>query len=515
MQNSHSGFGGRARVLLQMATSGPQILAFIPAIILGGYWLGGEGAMVVLALSFPVLLVLASFVTGPRRRWSNAKDIETGLAMREIAENLLTQSLSAELSTGRTAAALAIELDELISIEEQFGKKAATGVLRQAAARVASSCRDTDVIVRLTSSRFGVALGAMPRADLETLIGFSARLQSDLSEPYSIDAARVFLTASVGFCLPGRAPARSGAAMIDCAECALDEARANGAGSIRAYSPDMKRKKHTRSALGADLVTALESGQIRPWFQPQISTDTGEVTGFEALARWEHPDHGVLPAREFAPAIAENHAHDRLSEIMLGGALSALSGWDEDGLNVPSVAVNFGTERLSDPKLCDKIRWELERFGLAPERLRIEILEDVIASAKDDMIVTNIAAISEMGCPIDLDDFGTGHASISNIRRFAADRIKIDKSFVTRVDRDRDQQNMVTAILTMAERLSLETIAEGVETAGEHAMLAQLGCGAVQGHSVSRPIRREDVGDWLRQHEAKLPEPNSITSNRR
>ena len=154
--------------------------------------------------------------------------------------------------------------------------------------------------------------------------------------------------------------------------------------------------------------------------------------------------------------------------------------------------------------MLDKGKWELGRFDLTPNRLSVEVLETVVASNDDDMITRNINALSALGCQIDLDDFGTGHASISSIRRFSVSRIKIDRSFVAKVDKDRDQQRMVSAILTMAEQLDLDTLAEGVETGGEHAMLAQLGCRHVQGYGLGRPMPFAATLDWLHAHRAKL-----------
>ena len=147
---------------------------------------------------------------------------------------------------------------------------------------------------------------------------------------------------------------------------------------------------------------------------------------------------------------------------------------------------------------------ELDRFDLEPRRLSIEILENVVAETDNDVVVANIAALAKLGCGIDLDDFGTGHASITSIRRFTVRRIKIDRSFVTKLDEDREQQKMVAAILSMAERLGLETLAEGVETPGEHALLAQLGCGDVQGFGIARPMPIDDTMEWIARHRIKL-----------
>ena len=201
---------------------------------------------------------------------------------------------------------------------------------------------------------------------------------------------------------------------------------------------------------------------------------------------------------------------ERLGEVMLFKSLSALRDWDRAGLDVPNISVNLSGDELRNPKLYDKIRWELDRFDLAPERLTLEILENVVADAADDIATRNIAALSALGCQIDLDDFGTGHASITNIRRFDVHRIKIDRSFITHVDTDRDQQNMVAAILTMAERLNVETVGEGVETPGEHAMLAQLGCDHVQGYSIGKPMPFEATASWIEAHQQNLPQAPSL-----
>ncbi len=508
-----AGISLKIRILqkqLRSSLSGPQTIAFLPALTLGGYWFGGEGVLLFLALGFPAAFAVAGLFSGTGPAWSAARDRETELHLRGAAEKAISEILAVENSTGKTTAAIAIALDEFDMIERQYGAKAAATIMKQAAGRLISTLREVDKVVRLDGSCFGIALGPVHRADLETLIQLSARLQAAIAEPFSIDATRVFVSTSVGFCLSGRAPAMSGGSMLESAERALEIAQINGSGSIRSYSPDSNLRIKVRSILQREISTALDTGQIIPWFQPQISTKTGEITGFEALARWKHPDRGIILPGDFLPAINELGLQERLSEIILSGSLSALRQWDKSGFNIPNIAVNFASEDLSNPKLCEKICWELDRYELAPERLCVEILENVVADSQDDMIVRSIQGLVEMGCKVDLDDFGTGHASITNIRRFSVHRIKIDRSFITRIDRDIEQRNMVAAILTMAERLKIDSLAEGVETLEEHATLTQLGCGHVQGFSIARPMPYAKTGSWISAHNSKLAEAATI-----
>ena len=183
----------------------------------------------------------------------------------------------------------------------------------------------------------------------------------------------------------------------------------------------------------------------------------------------------------------------RLGERMIQDALEALRAWEAQGVRVPRVGVNFSNAELCDPRLVDRVAWELDRYELTPDRLVVEVLETVVAGRSEDVVVRNLAGLARLGCCLDLDDFGTGHASITSIRRFSIERIKIDRSFVTRIDEDPEQQRMVSAILTMAERLGLDTLAEGVETEAEQAMLARLGCGHVQGFGIARPMPLRDT----------------------
>jgi diguanylate cyclase (GGDEF)-like protein len=475
----------------------PEFLVFLPAVTLAGFWMGGEQVLLLLALGLPLLFAVTGSAPAVAPAADQGADGATAMARAIAAMDTILPLVQ---ETGRNTACILVQFDDLSDILDRHGRSAQAEVLTRCEDRLRGALRMGDMVAPLQGGSFAVVLAPVRRLDLETMVQLSARLQDAITAPISLGAAQLYVTASIGFCIGGRSAAPTGRSLLDAAQIAADEALRHGPGAIRAYSPDMTARLAERDAMRDQIEAALESGQIRPHFQPQISTDTGEISGFEALARWHHPERGCLAPSEFLPAVEGNDLTDRLGEAMLFHALTALSDWDRKGLRVPNVSVNFSASELRNPRLPERLKWELDRFELTPDRLTIEILETVIAASDNDMVVSNIAALAALGCGIDLDDFGTGHASITTIRRFAVRRLKIDRSFVTRVDQDREQQKMVSAIVSLAERLGLQTLAEGVETGAEQAMLSQLGCGHVQGYGLARPMPLDEATEWIVRH---------------
>ena len=482
----------------------PELMVFLPAITLAAFWFGGEEALILTALAAPLIFTISGAFRFKDKADLHMPDGLSGLALRPQVIAMLDTALQDGAAAGLMTGCLVVQFDEAGVILDRHGRAAQAEVLVRSAERICLALRGGDTVARLEGGGFAVALAPVRWLDLEAMVQLATRLQTSLADPISLDAAKLYVTASVGFCLGARAPDGTGASLLDAAQVAADEASRNGPSSIRAYAPGMARKRADRDAFREVLEVALDEGQIRPHYQPQISTDTGALSGFEALARWHHPERGVIMPADFLPAVDEAGLSERLGEVILFHALAALVRWDKAGLRVPTVGVNFSAFELRNPRLAEKLKWELDRFDLTPERLSIEILETVVAETDNDVIVHNIAALARLGCGIDLDDFGTGHASITSIRRFAVRRIKIDRSFVTRVDADREQQKVVSAVLSMAERLGLETLAEGVETQAELSMLGQLGCGHVQGYGIARPMPFEETADWIARHRAQV-----------
>ncbi|WP_272009673.1 bifunctional diguanylate cyclase/phosphodiesterase [Roseovarius sp. ZX-A-9] len=493
---------------LRLGLQNPSALALLPAFVLAGFWLGGEEILIMLALGYPICLAFAGVWTDPQ---SAPYHDDNATIDRDGFQAALDCAAQCADRSSRHTACILLQIDDYSDLPERFGADTAEAMIETLLARLKSVLRAPDRVCRLDDALFAVSIAPVRRLDLGDALHLANRLHGALEEPVLLDGATVYNSASVGLSLDFNLRRKAGPALLEAAETALAEALRHGPSAMRAYSQEMHAPTILSDAgLSDEVSEALDAGQIGPWFQPQISTDMGRVTGFEALARWTHPTRGMIAPAEFLPPLELTNRMERLGEVMLYGALSALKSWDAGGLDVPRISVDFAPEELRNPNLVQKIEWELDRFELAQERLGIEILETVVASSPDDTIVRNISGLSKLGCQIDLDDFGTGHASISSIRRFDVQRLKIDRSFVTRVNRDPEQQRMVSAILLMAERLGLDTLAEGVETAGEHALLAQLGCGHVQGFGIGRPMPLDQIEAWICAHLEKLDAPTRI-----
>ena len=395
----------------------PELMVFLPAVTLASFWMGGEEMLIIAALGAPLVFAIAGAFRFADPTSAPIPDALGGLAMRSQIISTLDQTVRESRVTGRTTACLVVQFDEADLLVDRHGRAAQTEVLARSSERLSAALREGDTVARLEGGGFAVALASVRRLDLETVVQLAARLQSAISVPVSVNAARLHVSCSVGFCLATRAPDATGSALLDAAQIAADEALRNGPGAIRSFAPEMARTRADRDAMREELEQALDEGQIRAHFQPQISTDTWAITGFEALARWYHPQRGLIAPAEFLPTLAAAGLSERLGEVMLYNALSALGRWDKAGLGVPTVAVNFSADELRNPRLAEKLKWELDRFDLEPKRLCVEVLENVVAGTDNDVIVANIAALSKLGCGIDLDDFGTGNASITSIRR--------------------------------------------------------------------------------------------------
>ncbi len=494
---------GTIRELATRHVLGPIGLALTPAISLVAFWLGGERALLGAALCLPILvLAIHRHLFAPTA--TLALDPVSGLPLRDAFELWAKDAMVRDNPEAFQLAVLVLSIDDLDALESRLGRHVRDSVVADAAVRMRDMLRRGDMIANLSPNCIAVGLARVRPPETETVLQLARRLQSGFEEPFRDVGVRVYRSVSVGGAIGRQVLGKGDLGVLDAAIEAHEIARKTGPGTIRMYSPGLAHKRTPHSDLDSEIGPALENGEVVAWFQPQISTDSGDITGFEALARWHHPSRGIISPMTFLPLIERGCLTQRLTEIILDQSLGALNLWDKAGLEIPTVAVNFSGEDLRNPRLADFIRWELDRHDLPPSRLTVEVLENVIAEAREDAISKTLGALAGLGCRIDLDDFGTGHTSILNIRRFSVARLKIDRSLISRVDSDPDQRDMVAAVLSLSERLRIETLAEGVETTGEHAMLAQLGCGYVQGFAIARPLPLADTFAWVDAHRAHL-----------
>jgi len=397
---------------------------------------------------------------------------------------------------GHPTVAMIIEIDDFARLEEVYSADTLATAMSFAQTSIKAHLMENDVTVHLEGGRFGCALALEAPFNLEAMLNTCTRIQHAISNAPATTDLLMPLSASIGLAASDRLERPTGDSLMQAALSAMSDARPSGPNAVRSFSKKMSDKRLATQKAAKDAQRAFEAGEIFAYFQPQVSMDNGTLSGFEALARWHHPERGIVSPAEFLPALERAGLMKKLGDAMVEQAVQALQFWDKSGLEVPCIGVNFSTSELRDPRLVDRLALHLNAGNIAPHRLVIEVLETVIAGEANDDIISNLSALADLGCGIDLDDFGTGYASITNIRRFSIGRIKIDRSFIMGVRTDTEQRDMVAAILTMAERLGVKTLAEGVETRSEHDALKALGCNDAQGFFFARPMPVQETIGW-------------------
>jgi diguanylate cyclase len=469
-------------------------ITLLPAGSWGIYQMFGENGLIAIAVALPLLWALFGGFEQTETLDDVSKE-DQQIAQADQLENRINDMLFAAAPDARLAL-FCLELDSAADVTRRLGEAGLNSIQDRLQMRYASCLRNRDIVFRSGPLHWTIVATPSSKLNLEVAIAQANRLQNIADEPLFVDEDRLYLSSSVGFTVAQK-PFKGAHVLLSQAQSALSEAILNGPNSIRAFTPS-KANKFAKAPsfhlqdLNGDIDTSLIA-----WFQPQISTDTGEITGFEALARWQDNNGHIHSPATVLPVLEQHGLMERLTDLTLTQSLKALHTWDAHDLKIDTIGVNFSQTDLENPKLYEKIAWDLDRFEIEPNRLCVEVLESVIAGDADDVIVRNVTRLAEIGCQIDLDDFGTGHSSISTLRRLPVHRLKIDRSFVAKADLDSEQQKMVATILMMAERLDLACLAEGVETLGEQSILAQLGCRYVQGYGIAKPMPLDQTLDWI------------------
>jgi diguanylate cyclase (GGDEF)-like protein len=491
-----------------------------------------RGRVAVLAGQLAALAAIAAAIAAPARRRIAAWVDAAGEAERENRHRLLHDPLTqlpnatylaahlAQVAAGaeratRQTAVLRIDLDRFRILRETLGARVADEILRITARRIRQALRAGDFAAHLGQDDFVVI--ASDLEDAAAAAGIAHRLQGSLTKPFSLQGGARRVGCSIGVTLLSDDLPEAGRALAN-AEIALAEAQEAGSGSVRYFRESLRVESERREALVAELIAGLDRGELTPFFQAQIDLATGELAGFEALVRWRHPRHGLLTPMAFLDFAEAADLTERVGEAVLAQTLAALTAWDAAGFAVPRVGVNFAMAQLRDPRLIEKIKWEVERADVDPGRIAIEVLETVLIKSDEDLMVRNLRGLASAGFQIELDDFGTGHASIQNLRRLMVHCVKIDRSFVFGIETSEEQRILTASMIAMARALGIRTLAEGVETAAAAAALAALGCDLAQGYLVSRPMSLADSFGWLREFRpharfAALPRPQAGDPN--
>ncbi|MCG7627255.1 EAL domain-containing protein [Epibacterium sp. MM17-32] len=424
----------------------------------------------------------------------------TNLPNRRALQEYLQRRLAEARDSTRPAAILHVDLDRFKQINDLMGHAAGDEILRHAARAMQRQVGPEDLTARVGGDEFVIVL--QNPGDEGTLRSFAQSVIEAVSQPIEVWGEFINVGASIGIAFADDSeedPAR----ILSNADIALYVAKSKGRGRASFYNDATRAKFEGNMALLKDLRRGLEQGEITAFFQPQIDGHTDEVIGFEALARWHHPERGMLDPGVFITLAFEHGLGDRLTERIVSDAIAALQDWRRRGLPAPCVSVNFSAKQLRDGGLVEYLDDALFAANLQPKDIAIEVLESVLFSDGVDPALNTISQLQARGYRIELDDFGTGHASISNLRRFKVDGVKVDRDFVSGVDQDAEQEMILRTMIDLCRNLGIECLAEGVETEVEQDKLLSLGCSRFQGYGIARPMPQQAVTEWLEAREGR------------
>jgi len=413
----------------------------------------------------------------------------TGLPNRALFGDRLAQELRAIDRDQSTLALLLLDLNRFKEVNDTLGHDAGDALLCVVGARLQGVLRASDTVARLGGDEFAVLL---PATDEDGAIDVTHKLLAALAEPIVVDGHRLDLGASAGIAV---APAHGAdsVTLLRHADVAMYVAKRGGDG-YTVYASNQDAHTPARLALGGELRQAITASQLRLHYQPIVDMASGRPAGVEALVRWAHPRHGLLPPDQFIPLAEQAGLIGPLTDWVLEEALRQCLAWEEAGLRV-DVAVNLSAHSLHDTSLPDRVAALLTRYALPPKRVTLEITESSVM-ARPDRAMAVLARLRAIGVRLAIDDFGTGYSSLSLLRRLPVDEVKIDKSFVQGLDSD--DASIVSFILGLGHLLNRRVVVEGVENHGVWDLLAALGCDAAQGYFISRPLPAADLERWLR-----------------
>jgi diguanylate cyclase (GGDEF)-like protein len=418
----------------------------------------------------------------------------TGLPnRRSLYERLAAEMI--KVSTGEEFSLLLVDLDRFKEVNDVMGHQSGDDLLRQVAARFAREVRSEDLLARLGGDEFAVLVGG--RGGAEAGLEIARRLSDALCQEFVLSGVPVHVEASIGI---ARYPMDGSDAttLLRCADAAMYAAKDL---STELELFDGKRDHHSPTRLKrlGELRQALDRGELVLHYQPKLRLESGTIPGVEALVRWQHPEHGLLPPGEFVPLAEQTGLIKPLTSFVLRAALQQVSTWRRAGHDL-SIAVNISERSLLDPDFPDEVTCMLLDAGVPPHRLELEITEGTIM-ADPVRAAAVLRRLDDTGVVLSLDDFGTGYSSLSRLRELPISEIKIDRSFAARIETDERDFAIMRSTIELGHNLGCSVVAEGLETAAALQRVTSLGCDTGQGFHIARPLDAAAISDWLAERQ--------------
>ena len=431
-------------------------------------------------------------------------DTLTALPNRAYATDLLRRAIArAKRSKDQHFAVLFLDCDRFKVVNDSLGHQAGDALLRLVAGRLNSCVRPGDVVARLGGDEFVVILEGV--RDEEEAVVVAERVKQSMAQPLHVDGREIFMTVSVGIAMSQDGVERPEDYLRD-ADLAMYRAKMGGRARHEVFRADMRAGAVRQLALQNDLRQAMERGELRVMYQPIWSLVSGRITGFEALVRWDHPEHGAMQPADFIPLAEETGLIIPLGEWVTRQAAECLARWNVRVVSDTPVwmSVNVAAKQLTQPGFAQLVKRTIDDCGIEASRFKLEITESMITA--DAVAATGaLDEIKALGIHLLMDDFGVGHASLNYLHRLPISTIKIDRYFVGRIDSNSECLDIVRTILNLSRSLSMDVVAEGVESSAQREVLQALGCEFVQGYLLSPPLEADAAERLLATNRAMEP----------